>query len=455
MAKKEKEKKRVEFEVVVKPAAGYKSMFDEDAYPTADTVDRFRADKGMCIATANKLRNLGVEVTHVGEFSMSAACAADRFEELFGTKLSKIKPSSKARFPKGYRMLAPDKGAPWTLPSAEGLDTLIDRAYVQHPPIYFSDERPVPPFWTDQFRLRVPGDVAQIMNAAKVHRRGVTGEGVKVVMVDSGFYHHPYFTDQGYNFLAVTAPDTVDHTSDANGHGTGECANLFATAPGINFIGVKAGQNMALAIKTATELRPDIMSNSWGQSVDLPNTAMPNWLKPLHLAVLDAVARGITVCFSGGNGHFGFPGSMPEVISVGGVYVNEKLKYQASSYASCFDSTWFPGRHVPDVCGLVGPQPKADYIVLPVQSGAQLEIADGWGAFSGTSAAAPMVAGVCALLKQVDPSLGPADIKNILKFTARDVAKGKCAHQMSAQAGWDGATGFGLVDAGRALEALL
>jgi subtilisin family serine protease len=103
----------------------------------------------------------------------------------------------------------------------------------------------------------------------------------------------------------------------------------------------------------------------------------------------------------------------------------------------------------------VGQQPTADYIVLPVQSGASLEIANGWGAFSGTSAASPMVAGVCALLKQVDPSLEPADIKNILKFTARDIAKGKCGHQRSAKAGVDKATGFGLVDAGRAMEALL
>ena len=450
MAKKES----VYFEVVVKPMGDGNSVFNVGAFPSVETIDRYRADKERSIATATKLRGLGVTVTHIGEFSLSASCPADRFEELFSTKLSSIKPPDKANMPKDYRMRAPAKNAPWKLPKREGLDKLIDRAYVQHAPVFFAAERSLPPMLTDKFRLRVPVDVAQLMNAATVHRRGITGQGVKVVMADSGFYHHPYFKAQGYNFLSITAPDAVDHTSDANGHGTGECANLFATAPGINFIGLKMG-NMTLAIKTATELKPDVMTNSWGHSVDRTGTSMPNWLKPLHLAVLDAVAQGITVCFSAGNGHFGFPGSMPEVISVGGVYVSETLGYQASNYASGFESAWFPGRQVPDICGLVGQQPGADYIVLPVQTGAALEQAEGWGTFSGTSAASPMVAGVCALLKEVDGSLTPGDIKNILKFTARDVTKGKCSHGLKARAGVDGATGFGLVDAGRAVESLL
>jgi subtilase family serine protease len=53
---------------------------------------------------------------------------------------------------------------------------------------------------------------------------------------------------------------------------------------------------------------------------------LPNYLKPLELAVLEAVhKRGITVCFSAGNGHMGFPAQMPSVIAVGGVYAHENL----------------------------------------------------------------------------------------------------------------------------------
>jgi hypothetical protein len=66
-----------------------------------------------------------------------------------------------------------------------------------------------------------------------------------------------------------------------------------------------------------------------------------------------------------------------------------------------------------------------------------------------------MVAGVCALIKEVDPSATPHDIKNILKFTARDITVGTNNHGRQAAPGPDGATGFGLVDADRAIQAVL
>jgi len=444
----------VPFEVVVKSETG-KSVFDEDAVPTVASLDLYRPPLDKAQDVARRLQRHGIRVDNVGLFSISAALPAKQFEKFFATRISKKLPPAAARAPKGYALYAPGKDDPWSLPSVDNLDQLIDRAYIQHEPIFFAGERPLPPRWTDKFRLRVPADVAQIMRAASVHRRGLTGEGVKVAMPDTGFYHHPYFVEQGYNFLAVTAPDVTDHTSDGYGHGTGECANLFATAPGINFIGVKMGNNMTLGFKTAVDLRPDIITCSWGYSVDVPGSGMPNWLKPLYLAVLDAVSRGITVCFSAGNGHYGFPGSMPEVISVGGVVVDQSLAYSATEYTSGFASTWFPGRNVPDVCGLCGTLPTADYIILPVQCGAALDKEGGWGAFSGTSAASPMVAGVCALLKQADPRLKPEDLKNLLKYTARDITQGKNAHGHTAVPGPDLATGYGLVDADRAIEAVL
>ncbi|MEM7208948.1 MAG: S8 family serine peptidase [Pseudomonadota bacterium] len=446
--------KTVHFEVSVKPDENGKSVFDDSAFPAIENLDAFRAPRDKSIETARKLEKHGISVKHIGDFSISAECSPSKFERFFKTKIVDKKPPRASLAPKGYVMRSPDKNSPWAIPKADGFRDLIDRAYIQHPPLFFADERPLPPFWNDKFRLRVPGDVAQLMRASAVHKRGVTGSTVKVAMTDSGFYHHPFFKEQGYNFLAVTAPDVVDYTSDPSGHGTGESANVFATAPNINFIGVKIG-NPALGIKTATELNPDIITNSWGYDLDRPNTSMPNWLKPLHLAVLDAVSKGITVCFSAGNGHYAFPGSMPEVISVGGVVVDADLNYSATDYTSGFDSTWFPGRQTPDVCGLCGTRPRADYIVLPVQRGSDLDSQDGWGAFSGTSAASPMVAGVCALLKEIDPDLTPQDIKNLLKYTARDITQGTNSHGNVAAQGPDRATGYGLVNAERAVDALL
>lgn len=444
----------IPFEVAVQPEPGGRSVYATHMLPTGDNLDSYRVPMDKAVATARLLQYHGVLVHHISDLGISASCSKKAFEKLFRTPLvEKPMPKEGHHMAVAKAYLAPDTRVP--PPPVQGLSDLVERVYVQPPPIFFAGERPVPPFWNDKFRLRVPGDVAQIMQATAVHRRGLTGHGVRVAMPDTGFYHHPYFKEQGYNFLAVTAPDALDHTTDAHGHGTGECANLFATAPGINFIGVKVGNNTTLAFKTATDLRPQVMTNSWGYSVDVPNSTMPNFLVPLYLAVLDAVSRGITVCFSAGNGHYGFPGSMPEVISVGGVVVDQNLKYSATKYTSGFDSTWFPGRRVPDVCGLCGELPTADYIVLPVQAGAMLEKQGGWGAFSGTSAASPMVAGVCALLKEADPAITPAQIKDVLKHTARDILLGSNAMNKPAGPGPDGATGFGLVDASRAVDVVI
>lgn len=52
---------------------------------------------------------------------------------------------------------------------------------------------------------------------------------------------------------------------------------------------------------------------------------------------------------------------------------------------------------------------------------------DGWAAFSGTSAAAPQLAGICALMKEACDKLSPSRIRDILKRTARDVVTGTAA----------------------------
>ena len=42
--------------------------------------------------------------------------------------------------------------------------------------------------------------------------------------------------------------------------------------------------------------------------------------------------------FAAGNSHFGFPGQHPDLISAGGVVMDEEEKLQASNYASGFIS---------------------------------------------------------------------------------------------------------------------
>src|SRR5207249_3135224 len=146
---------------------------------------------------------------------------------------------------------------------------------------------------------------------------------------------------------------------------------------------------------------------------------------------------------------------------------------QASDYASAFESKIYSGRHVPDFCGLVGLLPHASYIMLPIPPGCDIDRetsadgdettpSDGWGVFSGTSAAAPQLAGVCALLLEKNPNLRASDIKAILRRTARDVLVGHAnpassddlQSPLQASPGDDGATGAGLVDAFAAWQQL-
>jgi subtilisin family serine protease len=193
-------------------------------------------------------------------------------------------------------------------------------------------------------------------------------------------------------------------------------------------------------------------------------TTLPNNLIALEAEVSAAVANGITVVFSAGNGHVSFPGMMPDVISAGGTYVDDDGSMQASDYASGFVSKIYPGRTVPDFCGLVGLESNnADYIMLPLQWGCDIDVdnaahdgtgtTDGWGVFSGTSASAPQLAGVCALLKQKNPGLTPTDMKSVLRLTALDVTQGNAnpfsneLNAAQAGPGADTATGSGLVDA--------
>src|SRR5207249_3023162 len=58
--------------------------------------------------------------------------------------------------------------------------------------------------------------------------------------VDTGFYtNHAYFQERGYNVSVILAPRATAKTEDGHGHGTAECANIFAVAPDVTFIGVK------------------------------------------------------------------------------------------------------------------------------------------------------------------------------------------------------------------------
>ena len=141
---------------------------------------------------------------------------------------------------------------------------------------------------------------------------------------------------------------------------------------------------------------------------------------------------------------------------------------EASNYASAFVSriNIYGRRRVPDISGLVGRAANgAAYIALPIDEGCDIDLDgalvdgtqpnDGWGVFSGTSAAAPQIAGACALLLQRDASLNPFQVRDLLRNNARRIRFG-AANAASNPGGQPlrgrAATGGGLIDVDAALR---
>lgn len=447
-------------------SSGGLSLFDvKPGSIKSSNAEAFHASAQRRAAAVRKLRAAGFEVLQVAPASLAIAGPPRLYETYFRTGLFTEERAVMAMLnqPDTRTFIEADNHPMPSLIStgSSPVASLVAGVAIAQPPEYF--ELPYAPtraYW----HLRVPGDVSLGLNADRVHRKGITGRGVKVVMVDTGWYRHPYFVARGYNCgPVVLGPGASLPDADEVGHGTAESANIFAIAPDVSFQLVKAGVDAVGAFNAAVALRPHIISCSWGYSIETgPLSAYQN---VLAAAIATAVAQGIIVVFSAGNGHWGFPGQHPDVLAAGGVYLDEKGQLQASNYASGFKSRIYPNRTVPDVCGLVGMLPRAAYIMLPVQPKDEIDTelaggtfpdadettaTDGWAAISGTSAAAPQLAGVCALLKQKRKTLLPAQARELLKSTAIDVRAGQASASTGGNAagpGPDPATGAGLADA--------
>lgn len=462
---------------------GGRSLFDVPIVSAANVGD-YVSEIALHQNAVTELQNAGFDVLQSGACTINIAGPPKLFESVFGTKLFiEERPVIKegALEDTATFIDSTDTDTPGLINVAKSkLANVLEGVAIEEP--YYAMQNAFAPnkaYW----HLRVPGDVSLGINADKAHRTGITGKGIKVVMIDTGWFRHQFFVQRGYRSSPVVlGPGAANPNADENGHGTGESANIFSVAPDIDFTMVKMNfTNVTGAFNAAVALGPAIISNSWGSTVQ--NGPLRPAQQALAAAVATAVSQGIIVVFSAGNGHFGFPGQHPDVVSAGGTYMEADGSLEASSYSSGFASNIYPGRNVPDVSGLVGmsspngKSPGAMYIMLPVESndrfdrkiagnnhyrspgatapwGDETARNDGWAVFSGTSAAGPQLAGVCALIKQACNRLTPAQVRDVLKITARDVTAGNCSPSTGANPaapGPDLATGHGLADAHRAV----
>lgn len=447
-------------------SVGGSSLLDADLV-TADSVLAYHSEEQVIEDSAAALADAGFDVLLVAPTTINIAGPAELYEEVFHVPLETRELPTRKSGPEPTTATYIDcpvtdrRGSVPTVNSP--LAALVEGVALSERVYPYVNSFPPP---VDYWHLDVPADVSLGVNADRAHRSGTTGSGIRVVMTDSGWEAHPWFTSRGYRSSpTVAGPGVVDATVDENGHGTGESANVFAVAPDVDFTMVKMDfANPTGAFNAAAGLGPHVISCSWGW--DQPDPPLSAIQTALAAAIASAVAGGIVVVVSAGNGGWGFPGQHPDVIAAGGVFIEPDGAIRATRYTSGFASTIYPGRAVPDLSGLVGDPPKAISILLPIPAGCEIDVGnaggshpdadqtapdDGWGGFSGTSAAAPQIAGGAALVRQVAPALTPVQVRDVLRGTARDCTTGTNAQGEAAGPGYDLATGAGLLDAQKAV----
>jgi serine protease AprX len=438
----------VSFSVICRPQSGMdlKTVHERLAL---NTLDECLPSSSTTQRVTAQLRERGFEVliedvNHPSPL-VSARGTVELFESTFKVKLVKrvrIVRAQYAEHKEEWFVTATESGPPL----ASEIHGALVIALVE-PPLLIA---PLTPHATPGFDLHVPGDIALLTMSSAAHRLELpfgdraTGGNVGVAVVDSGFFPHPFYIDHAYRISRAAPSDTSNPDVDNQAHGTSVIANVFACAPDAQVFGIRIGPNPVLALDLAMTFPIDVISCSW--VYNLPDaTSLPPIQLAIAVRLLTCIAAGKVVVAGAGNGQRAtFPAMMPEVIAVGGVEVSAADAISVWSRSSSFASVIYSGRRVPDVCGL------ASNILLPVPPDA----GQTWRSKPGTSYATPQVAAVCALLRQKDPALTPAQIRNVLFETATDVSAGRSASGDPAVRGPDDATGGGLVNAVQAWQAV-
>jgi len=296
-----------------------------------------------------------------------------------------------------------------------------------------------------------------------------TGKGVRIALIDNGFdLTHP---DLLGTFIRMI--DLVDYDDDASYdnayevHGTA-CAGLVAAkkndegivgaAYGAKLVGIKligsypTGEDRPLYVSSivrsflyADDAGAEVINCSWGtyDAADAVKDVIA------YIAEEGRGGRGTPIVFASGNEGRGQwywaydESALPSVIAIGAVTdLGEPAWY--SNYGPALDFVAPSGGGVlriatTDISGPLGYADGSyghpDYCYAIDYTG-----------FNGTSAAAPQVAGVIALMIQRDPDLTRKEIVDILRSTAKKIGP------IPYDRGRNDYMGYGLVDADDAIK---
>ncbi len=284
-------------------------------------------------------------------------------------------------------------------------------------------------YWLDDYGIRAAWQTTR--GAGQVIAVIDTGVDPTVAELQGAVLPGADFSGQGdgNGWTPVGPADEREHgtlvASMAAGRGTGPDAGMIGVAPEAEILPISIGfgddsdsdDAIASAVRFAVDHGATVINMSLTR-----NTL--EWPKSWDDAFLYAMDHDVVIVAAAGNRGsgttvVGAPATMPGVLTVAGVDQNGAASYDASSQGITI------GVAAPSEC-LVGVAPGGGYRL-----------------WSGTSGAAPLVAGIVALVRASHPGLDADDVIERIVATAKD----------AGAPGQDAIYGWGLVDAENAVTA--
>jgi subtilisin-like proprotein convertase family protein len=315
---------------------------------------------------------------------------------------------------------------------------------------------PTDPLFGVQWHLYNTGQIAGAVAGYDINVIGVwpdyTGQGIVVAVFDDGFDQtHPdlitnYRADLSWDFILDKAGAQAVAIDDE--HGTAVAGLIGASANNqIGGVGVawdasligyrgldnRSTENFSKAVIRMLDAEADISSNSWGTGARWAfeeQSAQPSLVESTRdLATIGREGLGTVVLFSAGNDrakgtnntNYDPVSNIPYMIVVAASKADGLITSYSTPGASVLVTA--PGSD-PDSIVTTDWQGADGYNKSPGEAGNYTDRArDLFNSkdtfFSGTSAAAPIAAGVVALMLEANAELGYRDIQEILVYSSK------------------------------------